>query len=291
MRASQILAEAANRLEHSGVAEPRREAASLLAFALGRDRTFLIAHPEYELSDNESESYISLIARRCGREPYQYIVGTCNFYGLDFQVSPDVLIPRPETEILVSRSIELLSGVGQPRFLEIGVGSGCVSVSVLNDVPSAVAVGVDITEKALLVTRRNAEIHDVSDRLTLTVSDVYAALGDAVFDAILSNPPYVPSADLKTLQPEVREFEPASALTDGGDGLGIIREIVRGAPGRLKPGGQLMIEFGFGQSESVLSMFGGEIWSSIGVVYDTQEIPRTVIATLRRDGWGVSFFG
>ena len=291
MNITATLTHAAERLEANGVAEPRREAVSLLGYALGRDRTFLFAHPEYELSDDETEGYICLIARRCGREPYQYIVGKREFYGLDFEVSPDVLIPRPETEILVEHAIDLLKGVERPHFLEIGVGSGCIAISVLKNIPTSTAVGVDISERALAITKRNAGIHDVSERLMLAVSDIYDATGDEIFDAILSNPPYIPAADLATLQPEVREYEPESALTDGGDGLGLIREIVGGAPSRLKPGGLLMIEFGFGQTESVLNMFIGEMWCSTSVIADMQEIPRIVIATLCGISLDVSFSG
>lgn len=280
MIVSDALKLAAVKLDESGVIEPGREAAGLLAFTLGRDRTFLIAHPEYELSDAETDRYTDVIARRACREPYQYIVGIREFYGLDFNVTPAVLIPRPETELLVEKTIEIIGRLKNPRFLEIGVGSGCISVSVLKNVPSATAIGVDIAENALAIACGNAEMHGVAGRMDLRISDVYDVISGDRFDAILSNPPYVPVADLAGLQPEVRDFEPHTALTDGGDGLGMIRRIVAGASERLLPGGLLMIEFGFGQSKSVLSMYDRDTWKTVEVASDMQGIPRIVISEL-----------
>lgn len=281
MIVSVVLAEAVKRLKESGVIEPRLEAASLLAFALGRDRTFLFAHPEYQLTRDENRRFASILGRRADREPFQYIVGKQEFYGFDFRLSPDVLIPRPETGILVENAIKLLDSIDCPRFLEIGVGSGCISISVLKNVASAAAVGVDISERSLAVAKNNAQLHGVADRLNLSISDIYDSVERESFDAILSNPPYIPAADLAALQPEVRNFEPSAALTDGGDGLSIIREIVREAPERLTRGGYLIIEFGFGQAESVLSMFDREIWRSVTLVNDMQGIPRTAVAAIR----------
>src|SRR6188768_3563198 len=147
---------AAETLGDAGVAEARREAASLLAFVLNQDKAFLIAHPEYELTPDEAASYASVVIRRAAREPFQYIVGKQEFYGLDFEVSPDVLIPRPETEILVEAAIEIASTLEQPQVLEVGVGSGCILISLLHAVPNAAGVGVDISEGTLAIARRNA---------------------------------------------------------------------------------------------------------------------------------------
>jgi release factor glutamine methyltransferase len=280
MTVAETLKMAAAALDGSGVLEPRREAAGLLAFALDRDRTFLVAHPEHKLSEDEADRFAAILARRVDREPYHYIIGTREFYGLDFEVGAGILIPRPETELLVENAIEVISSFENPRFLEIGVGSGCIAVSVLKNVPRATAIGVDIAENALAVARRNSEQHGVTARLELAISDVYDEIVDVRFDAILSNPPYVPAGDIPGLQPEVRDFEPHAALTDGGDGLGIIRRIVDGAPKRLLPGGILIIEFGFGQSASVLLMYDRDIWKNVEIMDDMQGIPRTVISKL-----------
>lgn len=281
MKISKALEFAFRKLDESGIPDARLEAASLLAFAIGRDRTFLIAHPEYELLENEEQRFAGFVTRRANREPYHYITGTREFYGLDFEVSPDVLIPRPETEILVEKAIGLLRGLDAPRFLEIGSGSGCISVSILVSLPNATGIAVDINERALDVSRRNAERHDVASRLVLMRSDLFSSVGDEKFDVITSNPPYVPAADLPTLQPEVREYEPHLALTDGGSGLSIIERIVAGAPAYLRHGGSLLIEFGFGQSAAVRAAFEPAIWESVDVIADDQGIDRTVIATFR----------
>ncbi len=280
MNVSQALTDATLSLETAGVAESRREAGSLLSFALKRDRTFLFAHPEYDLSAAELAEYGSVVGRRAAREPYQYIVGRQEFYGLDFEVTPDVLIPRPDTEVLVTVAIERLAQRSAPRFLEIGVGSGCISVSVLHALPGATAVGVDLSSGALDVAGRNAAALGVADRLELTVSDLFSAIGETRFDAILSNPPYIPLADMSTLQAEVRGFEPHSALTDGRDGLSLIEKIVTGAPHHLNPRGFLALECGFGQSARITAMFAAEIWQNVVFIKDTNGIDRVAIAEL-----------
>ena len=280
MNIDAALKDAADALDAADVADARPQAASLLAFALNRDRTFLFAHSGLELTSDELAAFTSLIRRRSSREPYQYIVGRQEFYGLDFQVTPDVLIPRPETEILVEAAIKHLSEIDKPRFCEIGVGSGCISVAILHAQPSATVVAGDISEAALTIARRNAKLNGVSDRLTLIESDVFANVPDEEFDAIVSNPPYVPRLDLDSLQAEVRDFEPVTSLSDGGDGLSIIRRIVDGAPSRLKKGGCLFMEIGFDQSSRVEAMFDRAVWSSVELLPDLQSIPRIVTARL-----------
>ena len=280
MNIDAALKDAADALDAADVADARPQAASLLAFALNRDRTFLFAHSGQELTSDELAAFTSLIRRRSSREPYQYIVGRQEFYGLDFQVTPDVLIPRPETEILVEAAIKHLSKIDKPRFCEIGVGSGCISVAILHAHPTATAAAGDISEAALTIARRNAKLNGVADRLTLIESDVFANVPDEEFDAIVSNPPYVSRLDLDSLQAEVRDFEPVTSLSDGGDGLSIIRRIVDGAPSRLKKGGCLLMEIGFDQSSRVEAMFDRAVWSSVELLPDLQGIPRIVTARL-----------
>ncbi len=280
MKISKALEFTFRKLDESGIPDARLEAASLLAFSIGRDRTFLIAHPEYEMLESEEQRFAGFVTRRANREPYHYIIGTREFYGLDFEVSPDVLIPRPETEVLVEHAVDLLRGLNSPKFLEIGAGSGCISVSVLVNLPNATGFAVDIDEKALIVSRGNARRHRVDSRLDLAISDLFSGIGSEKFDAVLSNPPYVPAADLPTLQPEVREYEPHLALTDGGTGLSLIKKIVNETPQHLKPGGYLIMEFGFGQAPDVRSAFEPTIWRSVEVIPDMQGIDRVVIARL-----------
>ena len=281
MKISEILRDAARALAEAGVPEHVRESSSLLRFALKTDRVFLISHPEYELTQHEQAAFDEVLARRIHREPMQYITGRQEFYGLDFIVTPDVLIPRPETEMLVAKGIELLKGVVAPRFAEIGVGSGCISISILANLPAARAFGSDISPAAIEVARANAVYNLVSDRMMLNESDVFAGFGPGRFDLVVSNPPYVPAAEMDGLQPEVRGFEPRNALTDGADGLTIVKRIISESPAFLTAGGSLLLEFGFGQAERVEKMFDASVWSAVQILPDFQAIPRMAAAVLR----------
>jgi release factor glutamine methyltransferase len=271
---------AAQVLRESGITEPRREARSLLGLALEKDNTFLVAHPEYDLTQEEERRFREFLARRARREPLQYIAGRQEFYGLDFAVTKDVLIPRPETELIVEAAAEILKKIENPLFCEVGTGSGCISVAILHEIKRARGVGLDISREALDVTRHNARKNSVAERLELKTSDVFAALHDEKFDLIVSNPPYVPAGDLETLQREVRDFEPRAALTDGGDGLSIIERIVADAPKFLKAGGVLLMEIGFNQSERTRALFPGEVWREVEFFPDLQGIPRMLRARL-----------
>ncbi|HTK37111.1 MAG TPA: peptide chain release factor N(5)-glutamine methyltransferase [Pyrinomonadaceae bacterium] len=280
MNIARALDQATEILKTAAIQEPRREAISLLELAIGRGRTFIFAHPDDDLTRIEQDAYSAFVNRRAAREPLQYIRGHQEFYDLDFIVTPDVLIPRPETEILVENAIKELRSKNDATFCEVGIGSGCISVSVLHELPFAKAVGLDVSEKALEITKTNAERHRVSDRLTLVRSYVFDALTNQHFDMVVSNPPYVPCSDLETLQPEVRDFEPHVALTDGANGLSIIERIVSGAPQYLRPSGSLVMEIGFDQSEAVRGMFDIQIWERIEFLEDLQSIPRIVWARL-----------
>lgn len=278
MRIFEALKSAAEILQASAVSDATREAKSLLAFALNKNQTFLIAHSEYELSFEEEKRFRDFVKRRARREPFQYIVGRQEFCGLDFFVMPDVLIPRPETEMIVEAAIEILRPPENSRFCEVGIGSGCIAVSILHSVETAGAIGLDISEKALNVAEKNAKTHRVSERLKLQISDVFENLSNEKFDLIVSNPPYIPRDDLKTLQAEVREFEPLTALTDGGDGLSIIEKIISQTPKFLNSGGFLLMEIGVKQAGDVKAMFDKKIWRAVEILPDLQGIPRTVKA-------------
>ena len=268
-------------LAAAGIADPPREAASILSLALSRDRAFLIAHPEYEPTDEETRRFENFLHRRAAREPFQYISRIQEFYRLDFEVTPDVLIPRPETEMVVDAALEFLSRRQEPSFCEVGVGSGCISVSILHELPKARGVGLDISPAALAVASRNASRHGVADRLQLFESDVFRELDAGRYDLIASNPPYVPAAQFSGLQDEVRDFEPRAALTDGGDGLSIIAEIIRESPTHLFNGGNLLMEIGFDQSKAVERLFEPSLWNAVDLMPDLQGIPRLVRAVLK----------
>jgi release factor glutamine methyltransferase len=268
-------------LANAGIPDPRREAVTLTATALGRHRTFLYAYPEYEPTTDELARIEEFLLRRADREPLQYIRGSQEFYGLDFEVTLDVLIPRPETEMLVERAINYLNGISKPRFMDIGTGTGCIAISILKHVPEARALAVDISPAAISVSRRNAEHNGVAERLILIESDLFSKVPAERFHLIVSNPPYVPEPDIEGLQPEVRDHEPHLALTDGRDGLSIIAEIVQRAPEFLLPGGHLLVEFGFGQAEAVWKMLPARVWDGVSMDPDLQGIPRMLVAKLR----------
>lgn len=275
-RVDDLLADASKKLADAGVEEPRREAASLMASAIGRDAVFLIAHPEYELSAEEASTFAVFVERRTAREPFHYIVGNKEFYGLSFIVGPSVLIPRPETEMLVEAAISR----DPTNICEVGVGSGCISVSILKALPNATGVGLEISGEAIEVAHANALRHGVDERLDLRQSDLFSALNDESFEGIVSNPPYIPAADIAGLEPEVRAFEPHMALTDGASGLGIISRLVEQAPNHLSSGGWLMFEMGIGQADEIVAMFDRTVWDDVSVLLDISGIPRVVTARL-----------
>lgn len=277
---AETLLKAAEILRESGIAEPRREAASLLAFTLGKDKTFLIAHNDYELSNDEQTKFQKFLSRRANREPFHYVTGCQEFYGLDFIVTPDVLIPRPETELIVENAIEILREIEKSRFCEVGTGSGCISISILHELKTATAIGFDISPGALKIARKNAAVNNVLKRFELKKSDVFAVIENEKFDLIVSNPPYVSLEDFAGLQREVHDYEPYIALTDGGSGLSIIEKIIKESPEYLKPNGFLLMEIGYNQAPEVSRLFEAEIWKKLDILPDLQGIPRMVKAQI-----------
>ena len=279
--AEELISVAFRELDEAGVPEARREARDLLCLASGKPAAYLIAHPEYVPDAAAAEKFGSFIRRRSGREPFQQISGRQEFYGLEFAVTPDVMIPRPETELIVEAGLEILASTTNPAICEVGPGSGCIIVSLLHALPEARGIGLEISPEAMRVARINADANGVSDRLDLRESDLFAALGPSeTFDLIVSNPPYVPAEDVEGLQPEVRDHEPLVALTDGGSGLSIIERIIRESPDRLVPGGHLLLEIGFNQSSRVIDMFDPELWGPVTAFPDLQGIPRMIKANL-----------
>ena len=276
---AQAIAEAAASLDAAGVADARREAASLLAHVLNRDRTFLITRADEKLGVEDVARFRQAAARRAGGEPFQYITGRQEFYRLDFEVTPDVLIPRPETELLVETALELLKETGAPRVCDVGTGSGCIALSLLHERQDAHAVALDISARALAVAARNAARHSLSERVEFVQSDCLTALeasGDE-FALIVSNPPYIAADEIEGLQREVREHEPHLALTPGGDGLGVIRRLLLDAPRFVVAGGYLIFEIGFDQHAAVTSLIDPRTWTLLDIKRDLQGIPRSVV--------------
>jgi release factor glutamine methyltransferase len=270
-------------LRKAGVSEARREAGSLVARAIGKDRSFILTHAEDPLTGEQSAQFRDWLERRTGGEPLQYLIGHQEFFSLDFEVTRDVLIPRPETELLVETALELAGESGEPLYIcDVGTGSGCIVISLLHalrETTKARAVAIDVSPAALEVARRNALRHSVSDRIDFVISDCFAALNPSDptrFDLIVSNPPYVTESALAGLQREVRDFEPRTALAAGPDGLAIIRRLLVDSVSFLKSGGDFLFEIGFDQSAAVEQLLDPKIWKVLDIKKDLQGISRIV---------------
>jgi release factor glutamine methyltransferase len=274
---AEVLREASRTLENAGVPEARREAGSLLSFVIGKDRTFLISHSDDEVSD--VDQFCELVERRAAGEPLQYITGTQDFFGREFRVTPDVLIPRPETELLVEAALELNKTA--TLICDVGTGSGCIAVTLLCELDHARAVALDKSPAALEIAKFNANKLAVADRAEFIVSDCFDSLDHRNFDLIVSNPPYVSASVLDGLQREVREHEPLIALSPGPDGLSIIRQLLQESPRFLKQNGHLIMEIGFDQGEAVRSLIDTNVWELLEVRPDLQCIPRIVVLRKR----------
>jgi len=275
---AEVLKEASRVLEAGGVPEARREVSSLLSFVLGKDRTFLISHAADPVDDSCLDRLREFVARRAAGEPLQYITGVQDFYGREFRVTPDVLIPRPETELLVEAALEVSKG-RDALICDVGTGSGCIAVTLLCEMAGARAVAVDKSAAALEIAKLNAAKQSVADRIAFVMSDCFDALdrSEYQFDLIVSNPPYVSEAALTGLQREVRDHEPLVALSPGPDGLSVIRRLLTDAPGYLKPNGHMLMEIGFDQSEAVRGLVDESVWSLREIRPDLQCIPRIVV--------------
>jgi release factor glutamine methyltransferase len=253
---------------------PRRDAELILAHVLGCDATALLTHPERMLSAKEAEQFEALLKRRLASEPVQYLTGTQEFFGLLFEVSPDVLIPRPETEHLVEAVLERFNREANLRIVDVGTGSGAIAVAIAHALPRSRVTAVDLYLSALEIARRNAERHGVIDRVILLQSDLLAAAGSMEFDVVVSNPPYI--ADGEVLEVQVANYEPPSALYAGPTGLEIYQRLIPQAHTVLKPRGWIIMEIGHGQEAALRALL--EAWSEVSFVPDLQGIPRIVQA-------------
>lgn len=272
------LAEAARRLEAAGVSNARREAGWMLAHLMGCSAGALRLRAQEDLPPDVAEGFRALVERRTRREPLQYILGTEEFLGLTFRVTPAVLIPRPETEVLVEEAVRRLRGRGPVRVADIGTGSGAIAVALAHRLPGATVVATDISPEALAVAGENAAANGVS--VEFRQGDLLAPLAGEQFDAILSNPPYIGEAELEGLMPEVRDWEPRVALTPGEDGLEVHRRLAFGAPALLRPGGFLAVEVGIGQAGQVADLFARAGLVGITRHLDPGGIERVVIGSV-----------
>jgi release factor glutamine methyltransferase len=250
------------------------DAAILARHALGWDRATLLARGRETPPASFDTPFEALVARRAAREPVAMIMGVREFWGLDFEVTRDVLVPRPETEFIVEEALAAFPRAR--RAIDVGTGSGCVAVALCREFPACHVVGTDISAAALAVAGRNAARHGVSDRLSLLQTDFLAGIG-ATVELIVSNPPYVPASAAPALAREIVQHEPHTALFGGEDGLSAIRAILAQAPSRLSPQGRLIVEFGFGQEPEVTALARGSGWNVLRLREDLQGIPRTIV--------------
>ena len=256
--------------------QPRRDAELLLLRLIERDRAFLLTHPDLLLTTDQTAQYESWLRRRALHEPIQYILGEQEFFGLTFAVTPDVLIPRPETEHLVEALLARVPHDRPLRIADVGTGSGAIAVALSYALPEAQVTGLDISEAALAIAKRNAETHHVAGRMRFLTSDVLSAVASERFDAIVSNPPYVAEADRASLEPQVRDYEPSGALFAGTSGLDVYERLIPEAHATLEPGGWLLMEIGQGQRDALTQLLSG--WNNVGFIDDLQGIPRVACA-------------
>lgn len=259
-------------LAEKGVENARREAEWLLCEATGLDRVGLYLNFDKPMSDEELAAYRALVARRAKREPLQHILGTQEFDGLLFEVSPAVLIPRHDTETLLEQALQQVPHARS--ILDIGTGSGCIAIALAKRLPEAAVTAVDLSPEALDVARHNAEQHAV--QVEFLQGSFFDPLADRRFELIISNPPYITSDDLTTLQPEVRDHEPRLALDGGPDGLAAYRAIIRQAAAHLEPNGWLLFEVGAGQSADVAALLAQAGFGAIITASDPGGIERVV---------------
>ena len=260
------------------VPSPRLDAEVLLAHILGWSRTELYGRLRVPLAPHQPAIFWQTIRRRARREPVPYITGVQEFWSLKFSVNRHVLIPRPETELLVEVALNVLNSSATPRILDLGTGSGCIAVALATELPQAQLWACDASAEALALAHQNAAHHGVADLLTFMRADMRERLvGPSDCDLIVANPPYIAEPEFATLEAEVRDWEPRLALSGGRDGLDFYRRLLQNCPVRLRCGGWLVMEVGAGQSEAVMGMAGGQdSLDDCGLSYDYAGLPRVV---------------
>lgn len=277
--AGEALRKAASLLSGSGVDQPKLDARLLLAEVMGWPSQALEARPEMAISQDQALQFEGLIRRRAAREPVCQILEQRGFWTLDLRVTGDTLAPRPDTETLVDAVLEGVRDRGYPlRILDLGTGSGCLLLALLSEFPNATGIGADISEKALAVARHNARTTHLDDRAEFIKSDWGRALGDGLFDIVVSNPPYIADAEIETLEPEVAQWEPRLALSGGADGFDCYRVIIPELPRLMCDDGFVFLEVGKGQSPKIVAMADEAGLLVKGVRRDLGGIERCVIA-------------
>ncbi len=285
MTLREALQQAARELRAANVPSPVLAAELLLMHVTGKSRAWLYAHPEEPLDTAAADRYFELVERRAAGAPTQYLTGHQEFWGLDLEVTPAVLIPRPETEHVVEVALARLGpafhGESAPRPLrvvDVGTGSGCLAIALARELLRARVFATDISERALAIARRNAARHGVLDRVGLVEANLLAAFAPRAFDLIVSNPPYIGRKEAASLPREVLEHEPPAALFGGEEGIEVYPVLIAQAAERLVSGGLLVLEIGYGVSERVEALLDAPDWREIEITNDLAGIPRVVAA-------------
>ncbi len=271
----QSLLAAIDRLTAAHVGSPRMNAEVLLMFTLGCDRAYLYAHPERELSADESTRYDDALSQRAQGIPSQYITGHQEFWGMDLIVTPAVLIPRPETEHLIEALLPLAKGATHVRIVDVGAGSGCIALALAKELPQADIHATDFSQDALEIARANTARHGLAARIVFHHTDLLEGV-PGEFDFVISNPPYVGESEEDQVQLEVRKFEPRNAVFAGATGTEVIARLIPQARDRLKPGGWLIMEVSGTVAVEVRRLLAG--WDDVQINNDLQGIPRVALA-------------
>ena len=283
---TEILRGATQRLAARGIPSARLDAELLLAAAIGVDRTRLWTDGARPLDCESGDRFESALRRREAREPLQQIRGSQEFFSRDFDVSADVLIPRPETEILVEAAIDAVAGSTAPRIVDLGTGSGAIAITLAIEIPQARVVAIDVSEAAAGAARKNVRRLGVGDRVDVRSGDWTDPCRGESFDLVVSNPPYVCRGEIATLEPEVRDFEPRAALDGGVDGLDAYRRLAPLVGAILEPGGSVVLEIGHGQRAAVLALFGARGFAPREIRKDLAGIERVLVLARVEDDRG-----
>ena len=279
MLSREALAQAVARLQNEGVESPRFDAELLLAHVLDVNRAAVLAHPDRRLTPKQLTRFREIVARRANREPLAYILGHREFYGLDFLVDARVLIPRPETELLVEHALRLAQKLpASPRIADVGAGSGAIAVTLAVHLPEATIYALDDSAGALAVVAANARRHGVGDRVRCLQGNLLAPLAEPV-DLVTANLPYVATGEWEQLPPEIRDHEPRAALDGGANGLNLIRRLLETASAHLRPGGAILLEIGADQGAAVINLARKNFpQASVRLQQDYAGLDRLVIA-------------
>jgi release factor glutamine methyltransferase len=280
---STILTDAIPRLAEAGVDSPRLDAELMLGHVLRHERAWVWSHPEVEVDEAQTARFATLMERRLAREPLPHLLGAWEFYRRSFRITPDVLIPRSETELLVEAVVRWGRSHGARRMADIGAGSGVIAVTLAAEMPEMIVAAVDISPAALAIASKNARSHGVARRITVLQGDLLAPLIGSPWlplDGVVANLPYIAAEDMPGLMPEVRDYEPKLALCADDGGMALIRRLVQDAPLALRPGGLLALEVGLGQAEPTADLLRARGFGAVQIVNDYAGIPRHVLGEL-----------